>query len=81
MKTFDTIKDAEDFLRAQLNKEKMRGAYIESNGEYGMAMLIGDNLSSSWMSGDIIVFWGDGEQTVMPTEFKIYSFHLVNELQ
>lgn len=44
---------------------------IEYEGERGIALKVGENLSQTWKSGDIIVFWTDGEQTVLPDEFSV----------
>ena len=34
-------------------------------GERGVAVDVGENLSPTFLSGDIIVFWGDGEHTCL----------------
>lgn len=36
----------------------------------GVAIELGENLSRTWQSGDIVVFWTDGEHTVLPDSFE-----------
>ena len=31
--------------------------------EIGLAMLIGESLGGAWQSGDLIIFWRDGDHT------------------
>lgn len=50
-----------------------RAALIDYEGERGIIIKIGENLSSTWRSGEIIVFWEDGEQTILPDEFLLIS--------
>lgn len=51
-------------------------ALIEYNGERGIAFEIGENLSSTWPSGEVIVFWQDGTHTVLPNEFNLVQFNV-----
>lgn len=46
-----------------------RQAVIRHSGQFGTAILIGENLSQNWQSGDIIVFWQDGEATIAPGDY------------
>lgn len=46
---------------------------IESDGERGIAFKIGENLSATWQSGDVIVIWENGEQTVLPDKFTVIN--------
>jgi hypothetical protein len=38
---------------------------VEYRGDYGIAMILGERLSSTWKSGDLIIFWDNGDQTDM----------------
>ena len=37
--------------------------YHPQLGRKGVAILIGENLSKTWQSGDLIIFWDNGDQT------------------
>lgn len=50
-----------------------QAALIESDGERGIAFKIGENLSQTWKSGDVIVIWENGEQTILPDKFLLIS--------
>lgn len=63
-----------------MKKEKLenslqvnQAALIEKDGERGIVFKIGENLSATWQSGDVIVFWENGEQTIIPDEFELVS--------
>jgi hypothetical protein len=52
-------------------------ALIEYEGEKGIVIMIGENLvTGTWLSGDIIVHWENGEHTVLPDEFVVLSNNL-----
>jgi hypothetical protein len=52
-------------------------ALIEYNGERGIAFYIGEALSSVWRPGNVIVFWEDGEHTILPDEFDLIQFNIM----
>lgn len=55
-------------------KLKVRqAALIEKDGERGIAFKIGENLSATWKSGDVIVIWENGEQTILPDSFQLVN--------
>ena len=61
-------------LRKEFESNDSRFAGIRFKGEMGMAILLGENLSKDvWLSGDIICFWEDGENTVLPDYFDLLS--------
>lgn len=65
----------EDGLRKVLGRIKTLGAsaIIRSEGDVGIAIELGENLSEVWQSGDIIVFWRVGCHTALPDEFKLVT--------
>lgn len=39
------------------------------HGNYGIAFLLGENLSKTWQSGDLLIFWDNADQTdINPTD-------------
>ncbi len=42
-----------------------RAVLFDSDNGHGIALRIGENLSKDWQSGDVIVFWPNGEQTAV----------------
>lgn len=46
-------------------------ALIEHEGTRGIAIRLGENLSGSWQSGNVIVFWTNGDHTIVPDEFEL----------
>jgi len=40
-------------------------ALIEWNDERGVVMCVGENLSQTWQSGDVMVFWYNGDHTLL----------------
>lgn len=46
-------------------------AIIEYQNERGLAIRLGENLSEKWQGGEVIVFWDDGDHTVLPDEFEL----------
>ena len=50
-------------------------ALIEHQGVRGIAIELGENLSEKWRSREIIVFWRDGDHTVLPEEFVLIKFN------
>lgn len=65
-------------LTKQLNfKDKKSFALIEFQGEKGIAILLGENLvTGTWLSGDIIVFWENGDHTILPEEFDLIKLDI-----
>jgi hypothetical protein len=51
-------------------------ALIEFQDEKGLAIRIGENLADNWKSWEIIVFWQDGDHTVLPDEFELLKLDL-----
>jgi hypothetical protein len=52
-------------------------AKIRYNNSIGLVVQLGESLSEKWRSGDIIVFWADGECTALPEEsFNLLEFDL-----
>jgi hypothetical protein len=51
-------------------------ALIRFQGELGIALKIGENLTKHWQSGDVIVFWENGEHTVLADQFTLIRFNL-----
>lgn len=51
-------------------------ALIEYQGEKGIAIRLGENLASNWLSYEIIVFWEDGDHTILPDEFELLKLDL-----
>lgn len=52
-------------------------AMIEHNGTRGIAIEIGEVLSATWRQGKIIVFWEDGDHTILPEgPFVLLEFDL-----
>lgn len=39
--------------------------------EIGIAICLGENLAKKWQSGDVIVFWPNGDHTTMNPEDEI----------
>lgn len=37
----------------------------------GIAIRLGENLSKKWQSGDVIIFWSNGDHTTMDPEDEI----------
>lgn len=60
-------------LLTVFEKRKLNSALIEFGGERGIVLKLGENLSTQppWLSGEIIVFWQDGENTVLPDYFQV----------
>ena len=57
-------------LEAHFEKQSCgAAAVIAYQGERGVAYVLGERLSKTWASGDVIVLWSDGEHTVLPDEF------------
>ena len=54
---------------------KATSAVIESEGDRGIALKLGENLSGLWKSGDVIVFWEDGDHTELPDDFALVQFN------
>lgn len=50
-----------DALKAQ--NQIQPAALIRYRYDLGIAMLLGENLGKPWMSGDLIIFWADGDHT------------------
>ena len=50
-------------------------ALIQYQDERGIALRLGENLSREppWLSGEIIVFWQNGDNTVLPDSFVVLS--------
>ena len=52
---------------------------IEYQGEKGIVLYIGENLATgTWLSGDLIVHWEEGDHTMLPDEFKLLNDNLWN---
>jgi hypothetical protein len=66
MKRDQLIKELENLPNTQ---QPM--AIIRYHKDYGIAMLLGDNLSATWQSRDFIVFWTNGEQTYLADDTEI----------
>jgi len=50
---------------------------IEYQGEKGIVLYIGENLATgTWLSGDLIVHWEEGEHTILPDEFTLIKRNL-----
>lgn len=67
-----------DELIARFNSEDwpMPCALIEFNRTRGIAFLIGEALSELWRPNDIVVFWRDGEHTILPDEFDLIQYNV-----
>lgn len=52
-------------------KNRLPAAKIKFQGEMGIVIRLAQNLSSTWQEGDFIVFWEDGEETILPDEFEL----------
>ena len=64
-------------LEDKFNKDDYPTALIEYEDDKGIAIRLGENLvTGTWLSGDIIVFWNDGEHTILPDEFKLIKYNL-----
>ena len=59
-------------LNAQNSLQPM--LVIEWKGEWGIAMLLGEQLSNTWRSGDLIIFWDDGDQTDLDENHYVNVF-------
>jgi len=46
-------------------------ALIEHEGARGIAIRLGETLHRLWQSGDVIVFWTNGDHTILPDEFEL----------
>ena len=44
---------------------------IEYQGIRGVAIKLGESLGDPWQSGDIVVFWQDGDSTALPDNFGL----------
>jgi hypothetical protein len=44
---------------------------IEYQGDIGIAIELGESLGGPWSSGKILVFWRNGDSTVLPDEFTL----------
>ena len=64
------------FKEVLKQEDNCTSAVIEFQGERGIALLIGERLSKTWASGDIIVFWENGEQTVLPEDHKVIEINI-----
>jgi membrane-bound inhibitor of C-type lysozyme len=51
-------------------------ALIEHEGTRGIAIKLGESLCGPWYSGHIIVFWSNGDHTILPGEFKLIHSEL-----
>ena len=49
-------------------------AKIKYKNECGIAFQIGETISKTWQSNDSIIFWEDGEHTVIPEEFEFLGY-------
>lgn len=60
-------------LRAHFDQldEIQPAVRIEYQGHIGIAICLGESLGGPWQSGDVIVFWRDGDSTVLPDEFTL----------
>lgn len=47
-------------------------AKIEFQGNFGIAFRVGETISKTWQSNDYIVFWENGEHTVLPDKMVMY---------
>jgi hypothetical protein len=61
-----TVRD----LDTELKEQGPAGAYIEwtcphGRTEKGVALSLGENLTRLWQSGDVIVFWENGDHTML----------------
>ena len=68
----DTITESQ--LNAILDEGILSAsALIEHDGQRGIAIKLGETLSKTWRSGDVIVFWANGEHTVPPDTMQLVS--------
>lgn len=42
----------------------------------GVAICLGENFTKLWQSGDVIVFWPDGEHTTVPDVVEVLNWDL-----
>ena len=64
-------------ISAALIEWTSRGGVVER----GIAIVIGENMTKLWQSGDVIVWWDDGDRTMLvggeiepDTEIKVFKF-------
>jgi len=62
-----------------LTDEWPNSAVIEWRGQVGIVFVVGEVLSATWRSGKIIVFWADGEHTILPDEFEVLAIDVFDE--
>jgi hypothetical protein len=73
-----TIYEHEKEIRNLFDKQNkiQPTCMIEYQGEKGIVFQLGENLATgTWLSGDIIVFWEDGDQTTLPED----GYIIINE--
>jgi len=56
--------------------ELTNAALIEHEGARGIAIKLGESLCGVWGSGNIIVFWSNGDHTIPPDEFDLIHSEL-----
>ena len=62
--------------RFEQTRDLQPTALINYQGDVGIAIRLGEVLSKTWRSGDVIVFWPDGDHTTLPDEFALLKFDL-----
>jgi hypothetical protein len=71
------MKPAELAAKFKADDRKLtNSAVIEFQGQRGIVIKLGENLGGAWLSGDLIVFWDDGENTILPDEFAVIAFDI-----
>jgi hypothetical protein len=58
------------------NEELTNAALIEHEGARGIAIQLGESLCGPWYSGHIIVFWSNGDHTILPDGFELIHSEL-----
>lgn len=72
------MKAAELEAKFKASENKLTAsALIEYKDQRGIVIRLGENLcTGTWLSGDLICFWDDGENTVLPDDFELITFDL-----
>jgi hypothetical protein len=63
----------DEFEKAMDKIEGLQPAVLIEHGEEGrgVAIRIGENLAETWQSGDVIVFWPNGDHTTIHPDHEI----------
>jgi hypothetical protein len=74
----------DDFEKRLRSKPISNAALIKPTSEdpnwpasyVGVAIHLGENLAQLWQSGDIIVFWSNGDHTMVPERVEVLQWDL-----